>query len=420
MTENKKDYTSEEKEINILDYFSILLKRRKIIIINFIIFAFVSVVISLIMPKTYKAASIIMPSGTTGGGLLSGMSLNLPGGAFSSLFGGASEETNSLLAIIKSRTIAENTIKKFNLIERYNTANMEDALKAFTNYLYTSYEEEGTIEVEFEVSTGFFHFDQEEEEARKLCAEITNFLVSELDRLNTMLQTKQAKSYRIFIEKRYEENKKEIEKIENEIKEFSEKSGMISLPDQLSAAITAAAEFESQIAIKEVEFEVLKKILNKDNPQIKKIGTELQELHNKLNEMKLGGSEKDLLPIFPAFAKAPALGIKYIRLQRENEVQNLIYQFLTQQYEQAKLQEAKDTPSIQIIDEAVPPIRKSKPVRSLIVIISSLVGIFIGIFLAFFKEYFYRLSITDPERYQYIMALISGIRKDFLGRKVDK
>jgi tyrosine-protein kinase Etk/Wzc len=99
------------------------------------------------------------------------------------------------------------------------------------------------------------------------------------------------------------------------------------------------------------------------------------------------------------------------------EVEKIIYQFLTEQYEQAKLQEAKDTPTIQILDRAVPPERKAKPKRSLIIALAGLIGLFIGIFIAFLKEYFYRLSLSDPHRYNQFISLYKKTRKDFFDRK---
>ncbi|MGD9488987.1 MAG: GumC family protein [Calditrichaceae bacterium] len=418
MTENSRQ--RKQDEVNLLDYFTILLKWRKIIIYSFIIFSVTAIFISLIIPKTYRASSVIMPS-TDQGGLMSAFPMNLPSGgllsSFGGLFGGASDESYTLLAILDSRTIAENTITHFDLMKRYDNDNMEQAIKTFKEHLDFSMEEEGTIEITFDVETGYLHFDKDEEEARQLSAEINNYIVDELNRIFTELQTSQAKSFRLFIEKRYDESKQDIKTLEQQMKDFSQTSGMISLPDQISAAITAAAELEGEIISKEIEMEALKQSLNPNHSFVKKLNIELIELRKKIKELKLGTAKRDSMAIFPVFSEAPELGIKYLRLKREAEVQEIIYQFVTQQYEQAKLQEVKNTPSIQIIDKAVPPVKKFKPIRWLIVVVSGLLGIFTGIFFSFLNEYMSRLKLNDPERYLNFSSLIKETKSDLFGRK---
>ncbi len=410
---------NNKNETNFLDFIYILLRRRKIIITSFLIFSILAVIISLIIPVTYNANAVIRPAGKDEG-LMSNFSLSTSLGGFSSIFGGGSEDAYNLISILKSRTIAENTIKHFGLIEKYDIEYMEDAVKFFNNNLNISLEEEGTIIISMTASTGFFHYDEEEKEARQLSADMVNYLVQELNRINTELKTKQAKSFRLFIEKRYNENKKDLKFIEDKLKKFSETYGMISLPDQISAAITVAANLEGEMLIKEVEFEALKNTFDLNHPEIRKRKIELSELRSKLLDMKYRTSNDNKITIFPLFSEVPELGAKYVEFKRENEVQNQIYQFLTQQYEQAKLQEAKDTPTIKIIDEAVPYVRKAKPVRSLICIVSGFLGFFVGIFIAFLKEYLYRISLDDPNRYNNLVSVFKETRKDLFDRKSGK
>ena len=128
--------------------------------------------------------------------------------------------------------------------------------------------------------------------------------------------------------------------------------------------------------------------MNEHHPEIKKIQIKINQLESALQEMKNGDDfEKSSLVLFPSFSIAPELGVQLIRLTREMEIQNALYEFLTQQYEQAKIQEAKDTPTIQVLDYASPPEFRSKPIRSLMVIFSGFASILFSLLVIAFLEY---------------------------------
>jgi len=398
----------EKKEFNFIDYLYILVKRRKLIIVNFFIVAIITAAYSLIMPKTFSAATVVMPP-TGGSSLLSSLTSNLPVAGLLGGLGGVSDETNTIIAILKSRSITENTIKQFGLFERYEAEDMEEAIKIFRNTVDVSVNDEGMIEIIVSADTEYLADEEKENEARTLCADIANFMVAELNRINTELQTREAKFNRIFIEKRYEQNKSDLREAENAIRSFGEKYGMISLPDQVSAAIQAAAQIESQIAVKEVELQAMKSTLYSGHSEIRKKEIELRELRKKLEEIKLGSPQQDTLAIFPAFAKAPELGIKYLQLMRDLEVQNKIFEFLTQQYEQAKIQEARDTPMVQVLDTAIPPNKRTKPKRSLLVLLAGMVSIIFSALYILSIEYLDRLREDDEEKYHKLRYVLGGM-----------
>lgn len=412
-SENRRD------SVGFVDYVLVVIRGRKTILLSFLFFTVFSVILSLSLPKKYKATAIVMPP-TTKQNPLAGFSLNIPLGGLSSLLSGTTAETNILISILKSRNIAANTVNKFNLVKRYDSKSIDDAIRTFRKKLSVEEDEEGAVRIEFLAETGYFHPQNQEEEAKVLCAQVVNFVVDDLDRINTELQTRQAKSYRIFIGERYDQNKRDLHELELEMKKFSETYGMISLPEQVVAAVTAAAKLKSDYIIKEIELKAMKNVLQPHNSEIMIKEVELKEMRNKLNEFKFGNLEEDSIQILPTFATAPKLGLNYVRLKREIEVQNVIYEYLTQQYEQAKLQEAKDTPTIQILDEAVVPQRRSSPIRSLVVAVFALIGILIGIFLASIREYFNQLAKADPEKYNTIVSVLNDARRDLFDRKSGK
>ncbi|MFC1543373.1 GumC family protein [Candidatus Neomarinimicrobiota bacterium] len=372
-------------ELNLRDYFNIFFKRRRSIVALAVTVGIIAAVVSLMLPKTYTAAAVVMPP-SPGSALLGGISMGAPVSDISSIFSGVTDETNRFLAILKSRTMAANVITQFNLLERYDQVYVEDAIHILGGRMNISVDDEGMIRVEASTKTGFMHLSASEQEARILCADIANFSIDELDRINAELQTKQAKYTRLLIENLYNRNRTELEEIEAEMEDYGETYGIISLPDQLTAAVLAAAALEEQITLKEVELAAAEGLRGPDHPEVQGLEIQVRELRKKMAEFKFGSQEYDSLSIFPLFQQAPELSVMYFRLTRRMEAESLLYQFLTQQYEQAKVQEARDTPTVQVLDRAVVPMRKSKPFRMLIVLVSVFMAAAIQAFYILVKE----------------------------------
>jgi len=280
-----------------------------------------------------------------------------------------------LIAILKSRTIMEIIIHKFNLIEFYESDNIEDALESLTNHISFDIEEEGTLSIKAYVSTGWFHFKKEEILAREISAKIANELVNQLDIINKRLQTEQAVHQRKFLGERYERNMTELYKAEEKLKKYKENNYIISIENQTRTAIESATALRNQILINEVQKEVYSSKLKGDHPDIIALEKELKELEKKLYEIEYENKSELNSPNnrFPVLSAIPKIDADLMRLTREVNIQNTLYIYLTQQYEDAKIQEARNTPTIQLLDSAAIPIKKSSPKRLLMVLIMSIV-----------------------------------------------
>ena len=374
-------------EIDLLDYIRILWKWKKLIIINVFVVSFFAAVISLLMPKTYKSSAVLMPPASESDfGILGGIS-DLPMGSFLSKAG---DETMSFIAILKSRRVMEKVIDKFDLVNFYAVENIEEALESLEDNVSFEVEDEGTIRISANVATPWLHPEEEEEIAKKLSAEIANYFVEQLDVVNKRLKIQKASFQRMFIGERYKQNIGDLKNAEDRFKTFQELHKMIALPEQTEAAIEVAATIKGQILFNEVQLGVMISTLNPNHPDIERIKKENEELQLQLRYMDYGSdvSQSDQNKLFPLFSEVPELGVQLIRLKREVGIQNTLFTFLTQQYEEAKIQEAKDTPTVQVLDEAVVPIKKAKPRRAMMVYISVVIGLLFGIFLSFTSEYY--------------------------------
>jgi len=416
----------EKRELTFLDFLNIMIKWRKHLIINFVIVCFIAAAISLMIPVWFTASTTILPPAGDSGGLgLSSLLGNLPMGGLGMGIGALPEETNTALAILNSRTMMDNVAKKFNLKERYKTENMEETIRILRERYSIKVNDEGTITLYSEAKTPFLSNDSEKNETRNLSKNMANFFMEELDRINNEIRVEKAKNSRIFIEKRYFQNLDDLKVGEEKLRNFQEKYGIIALPEQTAAAITTAAELKSQIMAKEVEVGFLQTNVSEKHVKLIRAKTELKELQKKYDEFIYGkelnknavSRDSKSNELFLPFEQVPDLGLQYARLYREVMMQQKLMEFLLPQYEDAKIQEAKETPTIQVLDKAVLPIKKSSPKRAIIVIVAGLLTIMISFVIYLLNDRLILLREYDIEKYERINSILLTIKNDFRLRR---
>lgn len=381
------------QEKKLIDVIYFLVKRKKVIIAAMITVMISTGVITLLMNKWYESKSVILlPEKTSSP--LEMISGNL--GIGTSLLGGTTSQTSRYTAILNSRRLREALIKQFDLINVYNVNYIEDALDELENNFYVeSDKKNGTITIAF-------RYANDPEKA----AEISNFAVMKLDEINRELSTEQARFSRAFIEQRYNSAKKDLRNAEDSLNAFQNKFGIISLPDQTKAAIEAAANLQAQIVLVETEYRVKKNTLGENHPDIIRLETQLHELKNTKNQMEYGGID---LSVFIPFKNTPDLGLRYLRFYREVQINGKILELLVPQYEQAKIQEAKDTPTLLVLDKAVAADYSIKPKKKITVIMAGFITALIFIFLAFINDSLKHVLQSEDPRYSSLKSLLNKI-----------
>jgi len=401
--------TNKTKDFTFLDLLELIVKKSRVFIITFFLTAIISVGISLLLPKWYLAMTTILPPQQDITGLgLSSLALNVPLGGFGMF--GESEEALLCIAILNSRSVMEVVAKKFDLMSVYKTKNMERTLESLAFKTDVEVQKEGTI------SIGVLDSDPQRS------ADMANFFVVTLDSVNSNLQVEKARNDRLFIGRRLEQNKADMKAAEEALNRFQKENGAIALPEQTEGLVTAAAELQARIVLTEVELRVKEKALSANHYKIHESKNELTELNKKLDEMMYGFKKNkesqtlknELKSVFPPLADIPDLGMEYLRLYREVQVQNKIYELLVEQHERAKIKEARDTPTIQILDPAIKPERKAKPKRALIVLASVLLSMAIVLSILIVDERIKRLEYSDPDRYEKAQAVTTGLKRGLL------
>ncbi|MBW2078718.1 MAG: hypothetical protein JRI71_14460 [Deltaproteobacteria bacterium] len=379
-----------EDEINLLDYWRVIRKRWKIIGVIFFTAVVIAAVVSLLMTPIYQAKATLMPIESSGSQVSAALrSLgNLPfvGGMVP---GGASGD--KMIAVLKSRTVAEDVIHTLDLInvlfeepDPEEPPTLQDTVRALSGMTEITDDKKGLISIAVE------HKDPQ------LVADIANQYTGALQRFLSENALSMAKRNRMFIEGQLEKVKDEMQEAEEALKCFQTNKKIVAMDAQTEASIKALAELKAQITAKEVELGVLKQFATSTNPDVIRIKDELRELKKQLAMLEKKGSNPEA-DAFPSLSEAPELGLQYIRLKRDAVTQQKVFELLTQQYEMAKIEEAKEDIAFQVIDPAIPPEKRIKPKRRLNVMLAGIVSLFAGIFLVFFLEYLENLKKREKE-----------------------
>jgi uncharacterized protein involved in exopolysaccharide biosynthesis len=392
-----------------MDFLSVITKYRKFISRFVVICTIGTIIVTLILPKWYKSVASVFPAEKADllGGLEGIASLAKsfsPGKALSSLSGNT--ETDRYLAILKSATVLNAVIQKFDLVHVYEITSypMEKTTKELLSNVEFTVETEGNLTITV--------YDTDPRRA----ADMANYFVEMLNTKNTELQVQNAHGNRQFIEERYKKNLSDLAAAEDSLKAFQKKYGVIALPEQVEASIKAAAEITGQIALKEVQANVLRRTQSADNPSVIATQIEIDEFRNKLSQMNSGAHiPKNEMNVFVPFSKMPDLGGEYIRRFRDVEIQYKILQFITPLYEQAKVEERRQTPSVLILDKAGPAERKSKPKISLYALIALMMSLLLSLFTAFVIEAIAKLQSNKQED---LKNLLTVLRSDWFGLRI--
>lgn len=361
---------------------TILFNKNVIIKITGLSVILIFLILFFIYPISYKAVVTVLPpeKNSQMGGLSSLLGGN---GDISNLISGEMTGGNSQLfiEILKSRTAAEYVIKKHNLIAFYNADNMYEAIKKLSNNLNIELTKEGIIKLDVNVSTNIFPlFSSDRKFVRKLSADLSNSFIEALDIINRNKISSKAKKAREYIEGQIIITKGLLDSVETSLMSFQKSNKTFSLPEQVKSAIDAAAKIKAEITTTEIELGMVQPNLQEDNRTLITLRSKLEQLREQYNKMEMGS--KDYLV---SFKEVPQIGKDLTSLLREVKIQNEVYLLLQQQYYKEKIQENRDIPTVDVLDEAIPPDTASGPR----VIYSSIVGgVFIFIFVSLILIYF--------------------------------
>jgi uncharacterized protein involved in exopolysaccharide biosynthesis len=331
--------------------------------------------VAFLIPARFTSTARLMPPDNQAGSSLA-MVANSVGGSRGSEIAGSLFDLKStsdvFVGILTTRTVQNQIIDQFDLKRVYGVRRMEDARLILQSRTVISVDRKSQI-ITIAVT------DHEPKRA----AAMGEAYIAELNRLVAELSTSSARRERIFLEERLKEVSQDLEAAEKEFSQFSSKNTAIDIKEQGKAMVDAAATLQGQYIAAQAELEGLKQIYTDSNVRVRSVSARIAELKRQLE--KLGGKGQEASEasgkspdyLYPSIRKLPLLGVAYADLYRRTRVQEAVYEVLTQEYELAKVQEAKEIPIVKVVDPADIPEKKNFPPRVLMGI-STMFLAFIG------------------------------------------
>ena len=359
-----------------------------------------STVVAFLIPKQYMSSAHLMPpdqANASAGMALLASSGSAAGSSLGSLAGGLLGLKSSgalFIGILQSRTVQDDIIEKFQLRKVYGDRYEQDARKDLAkNSDIFEDRKSGILTVQVT--------DADPQRAAGIAQEYT----AELNRVVNQMSTSSAHREREFLEERLKAVQLDLADAEKQFSEFSSKNAAIDIQAQGKAMIEGAATLEGQMIAAESELEGLKQVYSNDNVRVRSVYAQIAQLKKEL--AKIGG-EKDgsaspsgrtsTDSSYPSIRRLPLLGVTYADLFRRTRVQEAVFETLTREYELAKVQEVKETPSVKVLDPASVPEQKSYPPRLLIIFLGTCVAFAIGMVWLILNSFWDESDPDDPVR----------------------
>lgn len=367
------DAAKRERQFGVLDVLIVMAKYKKLIICLPIVAAIASAAISFALPNIYKASTKLLPPQQAQSGAAA--LLSQLGGAAGALAGSSLKNPNDLyIGMLKSRTIGDKLIAKFDLQKVYDEETMEKTRLTLENNTVIAAGKDGLISIDVE------------DNDKKRATQLANTYVAELVSLTKILAVTEASQRRVFFERQLEQSKDNLAKAEMALKGALDTHGVISVDADSRAIVETVGRLRAKISAKDIEISAMKAFVTTSNPDYKRVQEELISLRSELSKLENGRPDLESDGQSGVTGSTKQVGLENIKILRDVKYYQMLYELLAKQYEVARLDEAKDTAIIQVLDPAIEPERKFKPKRSVLILISTLLAFIAAVGWAFFAE----------------------------------
>lgn len=354
--------------------------------------------IAFLIPKRYESTTSLMPPDDKSGSGLA-MAAALAGKLSGGLAGvagdvlGLKSSGDLFIGILKSKTVQNDLITKFDLKKVYRKPDWQTTRLALANNTTLSEDRQ----------SGIITITVIDKDPQRAAAMATEY-VSALNVVVNQLSTSSAHRERVFLEERLAQVKDDLESAEKDFSQFASKNATIDIKEQGRAMVEGATNVEAQLIAAQSELQGLKQIYANNNVRVRSLQARIVELESQLQRL---GGKQDIVAdatnpedqnLYPSIRKLPLLGVSYADLYRRVQVQEAVFESLTQEYELAKVAEAKEIPSVKVLDIAAVPERKSFPPRLLIIAVGTVLCLGCAIFWLFVKVRWEEIHEQDPTK----------------------
>jgi tyrosine-protein kinase Etk/Wzc len=382
--------------VTLHDYFHVIAKRSRLILFSTLAAASLAVIGTFFLTSVYSATAKVLPPQQDGGLLASimgqfGSLANLAGDVV-----GKGSKGEMYAEILMSQAIMDPIIDRFQLMQLYRQDSRQ--------FTYLKLEQNSEISVG--KKSGIISITVDDRDPKR-AAELANAYVEELEKLLLQLSSTGSGQNRLFLEERLAKAKGDLVKAEEALKLFQSANKAIGLEKQAEASIEGIAQLKAQLASQEVLLATLRRQLTDATPEVKNARESIGNLRGQIARMEGAGAGGAI----PSVGSVPALGQQYLRVMREFKTQEALVELLTKQYELAKFSEANDVPTLQVVQKAKAPDRKSKPSKRKQVMLVTLAALFLSTAWAFVLESLERMSAEEKERWRSSARLVPVLNR---------
>jgi len=390
MYQNTED---NEPEINLLDLITALGQEKWILFVVTFLAALTGVVLSLITPATYVSRTSIISSQQAGGGDLSslGSLTGLAGlGGIPGVASGMKSSDELFIALMRSYSVQASLISQFKLKERYGSRNIEEARQALSN----------NVTIVSDKKSGLILIDAQDKEA-EFAAQLANAHVVELNVILSRLAVTEAQHKRIYYEQQIFKTQTNIPNLERAFKDAEKKSGV-----EVVSLLSEVGTLPGQIAIKELQLQMLRQFATVHNPDIKRLTVEISTLRTQMAKYDLSKISPKTIEENKPSQTSGITQANYVQIAKQAyytlKIQEALLDSYVKQLELSKIEEAKEGPAVQVVDEAKAPEMRSKPERRKMVIAYSVTGFIIALVLAALSAVIRHYQSTQDSKQRFI------------------
>ena len=359
---------SQDHKLSLIAILIVLAKRKKLVLGLPFAIACIAAAVSMMMPNIFAASATLLPpqqAQSAAGAILSQLG---GAGSLAGSLTGLKNPNDLYVGMLRSRTVADKLVERFNLKNVYETDSQEKARKALAANTSISSGKDGLIVITVEGKD------------KKTVASMANAYVEELTQLNKVLAVTEAGRRRLFFERQLAEAKNQLARSEQNLKAGLQSGGVTSVDADSRALVETIARVRAQVSAKEIQLGSLQAFVTPSNPEYRRVQEELSSLRAELSRLENGrGTNSES-------GKGAQTGLENVKILRDVKYYQMLYELLAKQYEIARLDESKDSSVIQVLDQAIEPERKVKPARSIIVLVSALVGFILACAFALAAE----------------------------------
>lgn len=361
---------TESAGISLIDLFIVVAKRKKLILGLPAAVALIVAALSFALPNTYRATTKLLPPQQNQSGAAALLSQLGGLGGVAASAAGLKNPNDLYIGMLKSRTVADRIVRRFDMNRVYGTPSLEEARDRLAANTFVSAEKDGLITITFQ------------DRDKKLVAPLANAYVDELLKLTKVLAVTEAAQRRLFFERELEQAKNKLVATETDLKGALETDGVSNVDTESAAVVATVAQLRARISSKEIELRSIGAFVTPSNPDYRRVEQELVSLRTEMSRLQNGTGEGKT----DVQATARSGGPDNVQRLRDVKYYQMLYALLAKQYEGARLEEARDSAVVQVLDTALEPERRFAPKRTFLVLLSTFAAFITAVLLAFILE----------------------------------